>query len=75
MIEKRIDLFLKNKTSVHIRRMDDMFFNGTIISRENDNIIIINERKLGLKAIFVDEIEKLEEFTYKREGWENERTE
>lgn len=65
MMMKKLDFFYRHKLKAHVVRHDKWFFNGIIEDiNERESLFVIRDIKVGLKAIFFDEVHKLEEFSH-----------
>jgi len=65
MIKRKVDWLYRHKLKAHVRRHDGWFFNGIIEDiNETESLFVIRDVKIGLKAIFFDEVYKVEEFSY-----------
>ena len=61
-IKEKLNYFLENKTSVHIKRFDKKFWRGLIIEKESEDVFIIKEKLLGIVHLFVSDIYDVEEY-------------
>lgn len=61
-IEEKIQFFLKEKTKVHINKIDKSYLNGFFINKKQEGVYVFNETKFGEIFIFVRDIYDLEEY-------------
>lgn len=59
-IVSKLDFFLKEGCMVHVSLKDGSFMNCQIISKKNDGIYMIIEKKFGKKFLFVVDIYKVD---------------
>lgn len=53
---KKLDFYLGTDKVLHILLKTKRFYNARIISKTNDDVYLIEDRKLGMLEIFVSEI-------------------
>lgn len=61
-IKEKLDFYLDKQIKIHITLINGKFFNGLLISKEDDYVYKMNERFLGEKYIFINEIYEVSEF-------------
>lgn len=57
-----IDYYLNKGTQIHIKINSGKFFNGYVVEKENDSVVIFKDRVLGLIHLFISQIDEIEEY-------------
>ena len=66
-IRKKLEYFLEKEIKVHIKRRNKQFWNGYIIKIE-DEVLIIEDDKLGKSSIFLFDILDVEQYLEKEDS-------
>ena len=61
-MKERIQFFLENNVNIHIELFDGTFLNGIFIKQSKENVWVLKEVKLGETFIFLEDIDRLEQF-------------